>query len=69
MGRMALTRHLTESILCALFFENYITGTYGRIGPAADLIPTVVLYSAQVVFSNRWLARSFRPEWNGYGAE
>lgn len=65
VGRMALTNYLTESILCTLFYENYVTGTYGRFGPAVDLIPTVVLYGAQVVFSNWWLARyRFGPmEW------
>ena len=65
VGRMALTNYLTESIVCTLYFENYITGTYGRMGPAVDLIPTVILYGAQVVFSNWWLARyRFGPmEW------
>ena len=65
VGRMALTNYLTESVLCTLFFYNYTTGLYGRVGPAVDLIPTVVLYGAQVVFSNWWLARyKFGPmEW------
>jgi uncharacterized protein len=65
VGRMALTNYLTESILCTLFFYNYTTGLYGRVGPAVDLIPTVLLYGAQVVFSNWWLARyRFGPvEW------
>lgn len=65
VGRMALTNYLAESIVCTVFFENYITGTYGRVGPAVDLIATVVLYGAQVVFSNWWLARyRFGPlEW------
>ena len=65
MGRMALTNYLTESILCTLFFYNYTTGLYGRVGPAIDLIPTGVLYGAQVVFSNWWLVRfRFGPmEW------
>ena len=65
VGRMALTNYLTESILCTLFFYNYTTGLYGRVGPAIDLIPTGVLYGAQVVFSNWWLVRfRFGPmEW------
>lgn len=65
VGRMALTNYLTESIVCTLLFENYITGTYGRVGPAIDLIPTVIIYGSQVVFSNWWLARyRFGPmEW------
>ncbi len=65
VGRMALTDYLTQSILCTLFFYNYTTGLYGRVGPAIDLIPTVILYGSQVVFSNWWLARfRFGPmEW------
>lgn len=65
VGRMALTDYLTQSVLCTLFFYSYTTGLYGRVGPAVDLIPTVVLYGSQVVFSNWWLARyRFGPmEW------
>jgi uncharacterized protein len=65
VGRMALTDYLMQSVLCTLFFYHYSTGLYGRIGPAIGLIPTVVLYAAQVVFSNWWLSRyRFGPmEW------
>jgi uncharacterized protein len=63
VGRMALTNYLTQSVVCTLFF--YSTGLYGKVGPAMGLIPTVVLYGAQTVFSNWWLARyRFGPmEW------
>jgi uncharacterized protein len=65
VGRMALTNYLMQSVLCTLFFYHYTTGLYGRIGPAIGLVPTVLLYGAQVVFSNWWLARyRFGPmEW------
>jgi uncharacterized protein len=65
VGRMALTDYLMQSVLCTLFFYHYTTGLYGRVGPALALLPTVVLYSAQVVFSNWWLKRyRFGPmEW------
>lgn len=65
VGRMALTDYLTQSVLCTLFYYNYTTGLYGRVGPARGLIATVVLYGAQVAFSNWWLARyRFGPmEW------
>src|SRR5262249_32601294 len=65
VGRMALTDYLTQSIVCTVFYYNYTTGLYGRVGPAAGLIPTVLLYGAQVVFSNWWLTRfRFGPmEW------
>jgi uncharacterized protein len=65
VGRMALTNYLMQSVLCTLFFYHYTTGLFGRIGPALGLVPTVILYGAQVVFSNWWLERfRFGPmEW------
>src|SRR5262249_19130059 len=65
VGRLALTNYLSQSVICTAFFYHYTTGLYGRVGPAMGLIPTVVLYSAQVVFSNWWLSRyRFGPmEW------
>lgn len=57
VGRMALTNYLMQSMLCTLFFYRYTTGLYGRIGPGIALVPTVILYGAQVVFSNWWLKR------------
>jgi uncharacterized protein len=65
VGRMALTDYLMQSLLCTLFFYHYTTGLFGRIGPAIGLAPTVILYGAQVVFSNWWLKRyCFGPmEW------
>jgi len=55
VGRMALTDYLMQSVICTLFFYHYTTGLYGRVGPALAFVPVVVLYSAQVVFSNWWL--------------
>ena len=65
VGRTALTNYLLQSVICTLFFYSYTTGLFGRIGPAVGWIPTVVLYAAQVVFSNWWLERyRFGPmEW------
>jgi uncharacterized protein len=65
VGRMALTNYLMQSVLCTLFFYHYTTGLYGRMGPAVGLIPTILLYGAQVVISNWWLQRyRFGPmEW------
>jgi uncharacterized protein len=54
---MALTNYLTQSVLCTLFFYHYTTRLYGRIGPAAGLVPTLLLFAAQVVFRNCWLQR------------
>ena len=64
-GRMALTDYLMQSVVCTLFFYHYTTGLFGRVGPALGLVPTFILYGAQVVFSNWWLKRyRFGPmEW------
>lgn len=65
VGRTALTNYLLQSVVCSLFFYHYTTGLFGRIGPALGLVPTVVLFAAQVVVSNWWLKRyRFGPiEW------
>ncbi|MGB7437344.1 MAG: DUF418 domain-containing protein [Candidatus Acidiferrum sp.] len=65
VGRMALTDYLMQSVVCTLFFYHYTTGLYGRVGPVWGLLATVILYAAQVVFSNWWLSRyRFGPmEW------
>jgi uncharacterized protein len=55
VGRTALTNYLMQSVICTVFFYHYTTGLYGRIGPALALVPTVILYSAQVGISNMWL--------------
>jgi len=59
VGRTALTNYLMQSVICTLFFYHYTTGLYGRIGPALAFVPTVLLYSVQVVISNQWL-KEFR---------
>ena len=63
VGRMALTNYLTQSLVLTWFF--YLTGLYGRIGPAIGLLITPAFFAAQVWFSNWWLARyNFGPaEW------
>jgi uncharacterized protein len=65
VGRTALTNYLMQSIICTLFFYRYTTGLYGRIGPAIGLIPTFVIFGAQIWLSNWWLERyRFGPmEW------
>ncbi len=55
VGRMALTNYLAQSVLCTLFFYHTGTGWFGSVGPALAWVPTIVLYAAQLVFSNVWL--------------
>jgi uncharacterized protein len=65
VGRMALTNYLMQSVICTFFFYHYTTGLYGKVGPAAGLAPTIVIFAAQVAMSNWWLKRyRFGPmEW------
>jgi uncharacterized protein len=64
-GRMALTNYLTQSVVCVAFYSGILTGLYGRVGPAWDMVATLVLFSAQIAFSHWWLRRfRFGPaEW------
>jgi uncharacterized protein len=64
-GRMALTNYLTQSIVCVAFYTGITTGLYGHVGPAWDMVATVLLFAAQVLFSHWWLRRfRFGPaEW------
>jgi uncharacterized protein len=63
VGRMALTNYLMQSVVCVTFFR--FTGLYGHISPTVGMIPMVILYAAQVVFSTWWLTHfNFGPmEW------
>jgi uncharacterized protein len=72
VGRMALSNYLMQSLICVAFFR--LTHRYGIWGPAWDLLPTVVLFGLQILFSNWWLTKyRFGPMewiWRGmtYGA-
>jgi uncharacterized protein len=63
VGRTALTNYLLQSLVCVWFF--HWTKLYGSVGPAAGLIPTVVLFALQVPVSVWWMQRyEFGPaEW------
>ena len=69
-GRMALTNYLGQTVVCATIFNGvgigvFGLGLYGRVGPAAGLALTAVIWAAQVALSTWWLARyRFGPlEW------
>lgn len=64
-GRMALTNYLTQSVVCTLIFYNYGLGLIGRMGFAAGIVLTLIIYTLQISLSNWWLRRyRFGPaEW------
>jgi len=64
-GRMALTNYLLQSVICTTIFYSYGFGLYDKVGPAACIILTILVYMIQVPLSIWWLKRfQFGPmEW------
>lgn len=57
VGRTALSNYLLQSLVCTTLYYSWGGGLYGRVGPLLGFIPTVAIYSAQVVLSVWWLRR------------
>ena len=57
VGRMALSNYLLQSIVCTTLYYSWGVGLYGRVGPLLGFVPTIAVYSAQVVLSVWWLRR------------
>lgn len=55
VGRMALTNYLTHSIIAVLLFHSFGFGLMGKIEIWQGLIITILIYTAQLVFSYNWL--------------
>ncbi len=55
VGRMALTNYLVQSLFFTWFFR--LTHLFGKVGPAMGLIPSVVFFALQILFSVWWLKR------------
>jgi uncharacterized protein len=65
IGRMALTNYLLQSIICTTLYYSYGLALFGKVGPLVGLAPSLIIYAAQVVFSQAWLQKfQFGPaEW------
>ncbi|MCS6992818.1 MAG: DUF418 domain-containing protein [Anaerolineales bacterium] len=57
VGQMALTNYLTQSIVCTLIFYGYGLGLFGKMGPAAGIGLTIVIYLLQIPLSHWWMKR------------
>ncbi len=57
VGQMALTNYLLQSVICTLLFYSYGLGLFGKVGHAAGIALTVVIYLLQIPFSNWWMRR------------
>lgn len=65
VGQMALTNYLTHSLIYLALFYGFGLALLGRVGATFCLALSVVIFSAQVLFSAWWLRRfRFGPaEW------
>lgn len=65
IGRTALSNYLLQTVICTAIYQSWGFGLYGSVGPALGLIPTVIIYAAQVRASIWWTERfAFGPaEW------
>lgn len=59
VGQMALTNYLTQSIVCTLIFYGYGLGLFGKMGPAAGIGLTIVIYLLQIPLSHWWMKRFY----------
>jgi uncharacterized protein len=57
VGRTALSNYLLQSLVCTTLYYSWGGGFYGRVSPLLGLVPTVIIYAAQVALSEWWLRR------------
>lgn len=57
VGQMALTNYLTQSIVCTLIFYGYGLGLFGKVGTAAGIGLTILIYLLQIPISHWWMKR------------
>jgi uncharacterized protein len=70
VGRMPLTNYLMQSLIFTTLLYSWGFGLYGRLGPAACLGLTAIIFAVQVLYSRWWMTRyRFGPlEWLWRGA-
>ncbi len=60
-GRMPLTNYLMQSAICVTLFQGWGFGLWGKVGPAAGLaLSFVIFFAVQVPWSMWWLKRHER---------
>ncbi|HET9467297.1 MAG TPA: DUF418 domain-containing protein [Vicinamibacterales bacterium] len=57
VGKMALTNYLLQSVVCTTLFYSWGLALYGRVNPLIGLVPTILIYGAQVALSVWWFRR------------
>lgn len=59
VGQMALTNYLTQSVVCTLIFYGYGLGLFGKMGAAAGIGLTIIIYLLQIPLSHWWMKRFY----------
>ncbi len=59
VGQMALTNYLIQSVVCTLIFYGYGLGLFGKMGAAAGIGLTVLIYLLQIPLSHWWMKRFY----------
>ena len=57
VGRMSVTNYLGQSVVGGFVYYGHGLGLFGKVGAGACLAIAAVLFTAQVAFSNFWMAR------------
>lgn len=57
LGRMAFSNYIMQSVIFGFIFFGYGLGYFGRLGALHALLIGMTVYTAQVLFSDWWLAR------------
>jgi uncharacterized protein len=57
VGQMALTNYLTQSIVCTTIFYGYGLGLFGKMGMAAGIGLSILIYLLQIPISHWWMKR------------
>ncbi|WP_322490124.1 DUF418 domain-containing protein [Chloroflexus sp.] len=57
LGQMALSNYLLQSIICIAIFYGYSLALFGKVGTAAGIALTIVIYALQIPISHWWLRR------------
>lgn len=56
VGRMPLSNYLLQSAIFTPMFLGWGLGLYGQVGPALNVLVTLLIYSFNIAFSGWWLA-------------
>lgn len=57
VGQMALTNYLTQSIVCTTIFYGYGLGLFGKMGMAAGIGLSILIFLLQIPLSHWWMKR------------